>query len=270
MFAEARRSESETSGSSGISGEQTGVELRASRWYQASETWAKVYRFRDPAVRERIARAAELIVLNGWFGYDQNDRGEAESALIKVGRNISAVHTPCEVDCSMLVFEAVKTVTGVGYDKASDDQYFAHGNDYPKTWNMDAYLERCLPMAGFALDVYTLTNWADDTATDKVLRADVSISDATGSANQWGYYETPYDTISASMEASVSTFDSKYNVTKTKTYTKTYDLATLQANLSVSVANSNSVWMESAANLVRGDIVRARVDYNSSHIAVWI
>lgn len=278
MFAEAAVGEEGSTGS--LAGDQIGVELRARRWYASSGEWAKVYHFRDPAVRESIAQAAERLVLNGWFGYDQgnSDRNDAENALVHVGHNISAVHTPCEVDCSMFVFEAVKAVTGVDYAGSktfanNDDQYFYAGYNYPKTWNMDAYLERNVPLAGFALDVYTLSNWVDDTAETKVLRSDVTIDDVIGSSANAGksnYFETPYDTIAASLDSSVATFLSKYGITKTSIYTRTYDLTTLQANLSVSVANSNSGWMESAANLVRGDIVRTRVPSGKGHIAVWI
>lgn len=276
MFAEASTGEDGATGS--IAGDQIGVELRARQWYKSSAGWGKVYHFRDSAVRERIAQAAERIVLNGWFGYDQGntDRNAAETALKKVGHNVSAVHTPCEMDCSMMAFEAIKVATGIDYSgnktafAENDDEYFGHTYNYPKGWNFDAYLERVIPLAGFALDVYTLSNFVDDTAAEKVVRSDSRLSDTPGSTNQNGYFESPYDTLAATLAESVTAFNSKYGVTGSGTYTKAYDLATLQANLTVSVANSNSVWMESAANLVRGDIVRTRTPFDGGHIAVWI
>lgn len=277
MFAEASTGEDGATGS--LAGDQIGVELRARQWYESSAGWGKVYHFRDSAVRERIAQVAERIVLNGWFGYDQGntDRNAAETALKKVGHNVSAVHTPCEMDCSMMAFEAIKAATGVGYSgglevsyENLDDQYFNHNYDAPKGWNMDAYLERNVPLAGFALDVYTLSNFVDDTAAEKVVRIDAKLSDTPGSTNQNGYFESPYDTLAATLAESVIAFNRKYGVKGSGTYTKAYDLAALQENLTVSVANSNSVWMESAANLVRGDIVRTRTPFDGGHIAVWI
>lgn len=276
MFAEASTGEDGATGS--LAGDQIGVELRARQWYESSAGWGKVYHFRDSAVRERIAQAAERIVLNGWFGYDQGntDRNAAETALKKVGHNVSAVHTPCEMDCSMMAFEAIKVATGIDYSgnkttfAENDDEYFGHTYNYPKGWNFDAYLERVIPLAGFALDVYTLSNFVDDTVAEKVVRSDARLSDTPGSTNQNGYFESPYDTLAATLAESVTAFNSKYGVTGSGTYTKTYDLATLQTNLTVSVANSNSVWMESAANLVRGDIVRTRTPFDGGHIAVWI
>jgi hypothetical protein len=273
MFAEASNGEEGATGS--LAGDQTGIELRARQWYAGSAGWGKVYHFRDSAVREKVAHFAELAVLNGWIGYDQNGRSTSETELKKVGYSISAVHTPCEMDCSMLVYEAVKHATGVDCKPLTDEVYFGIGTGiYPHSWNFDVYMERVLPMAGVGVDVYTVTNWVDDTAAEKTLRSGVLLSDVpngeTEETTQSKYYESPYDTIRASFNDSVAVFDAKYGVTKTKTYTKTYDLATLQANLSVSVANSNSVWLDSAANLVRGDIIRKPTIAGAGHIAVWI
>lgn len=273
MFAEASTGEEGATGS--LSGDQIGVELRARKWYASSAGWGKVYHFRDPAIREKVAHFMERAVLNGWLGYDQNGRRTFETALAKLGYDVSAVHTPCELDCSMLVYEAVKHATGIDFvPNGGDEVYFNSDYDYPHSWHFDAYMERVLPLAGVGVDVYTLTNWLDDTASTKALRSGVILSDTPNVDNadptQSGYYETPYDTIAASFDDSVAAFDTEYGVTKTKTYTQTYDLATLTANLSVSVANANSVWMESAANLVRGDLIRKPTIAGSGHIAVWI
>ena len=123
MFAEASNGEEGATGS--LAGDQTGIELRARQWYAGSAGWGKVYHFRDPAIREKVARFAERTVLNGWIGYDQNGRTSSENALKKVGYDISAVHTPCEMDCSMLVYEAVKHATGVDcFPRSGDEVYF--------------------------------------------------------------------------------------------------------------------------------------------------
>ena len=278
MFAEASTGEEDSTGN--LAGDQLGIELRARRWYASSAGWGKVYHLRDSALREKVARFMELAVLNGWIGYDQNGRATFETALKKVGYDVSAVRTPVETDCSMTVYEAIKHATGIDFTPSQDEVYFASQNasgvsyTYPHSWNFDAYMERVLPLAGVAVDVYAVTNWEDDTAAEKTLRSGVILSDEPNVDNsdptQSKYYESPYDHIAASFNDSVSAFDTKNTVTKTKTYTQTYDLSKLQANLSVSVANSNSAWLESAANLVRGDLIRKPTIAGSGHIAVWI
>lgn len=179
MIAEASQGEEGTTGS--LSGDQIGVELRTRRWYEytgSSLGWATVFRVDDPAVAERIAQFMERIVLNGHVGYDQNGRSTLETALARVGYDPSAVHTPCEADCSMTAYEAVKYATGIDcplfYDEAIDPEtglcvtrdaatglcgetYFLDRKSYPVGTHFHYYMTRILPLNGVKVSVYTLS-----------------------------------------------------------------------------------------------------------------
>lgn len=177
MFAEASTGEDGASGSE--SGDQLGVELRTRRWYKYNSTpgWAVVFRLDDPALAERTAQFMERIVTNGYVGYDQSGRGTLETRLKQVGYDPSAVHIPCETDCSMTAYEAVKFATGIecplNYDntinpdtglcKTRDaatglcgETYFGSSQTYPTGMNFHYYMTRVLPLNGIKVSAFII------------------------------------------------------------------------------------------------------------------
>ena len=86
----------------GRAGNQTGRELKRQKWYAHSKGW-RVFRAKDAAAAERIARCMAAAVENRHIGYDQYQRNTLYAEAAKVGFDVSRVAVDCETDCSALV-----------------------------------------------------------------------------------------------------------------------------------------------------------------------
>lgn len=87
---------------SGKAGDQTGKEVSRQSWYKHSKGW-RVFRAKDAAKAERIARCMEMACDNEKIGYDQYQRNTLYKYAEAVGFDVSKVTTACETDCSALV-----------------------------------------------------------------------------------------------------------------------------------------------------------------------
>ena len=86
----------------GRAGDQTGKEVSTQSWYLHSKGW-RVFRAKDPAKAERIARCMQAACDNRHIGYDQYQRNTLYTQAEKVGFDVGKVTADCETDCSALV-----------------------------------------------------------------------------------------------------------------------------------------------------------------------
>ena len=86
----------------GKAGDQNGREVSTQSWYKHSKGW-RVFRAKDPAVAERIARDMQWACDNSHIGYDQGQRLTLYDVSKPLGFNCHLVKTNCETDCSALV-----------------------------------------------------------------------------------------------------------------------------------------------------------------------
>lgn len=87
--------------SGGAAGDQTGKEVCIRSWY--SKPWNCVIRFKDPAMRQKVADCMIRAANNVRIGYDQMQRNSLLNYARNVGYDPYRVTTPCETDCSALV-----------------------------------------------------------------------------------------------------------------------------------------------------------------------
>ena len=87
--------------SGGATGDQTGKEVCIRSWY--SKPWNCVIRFKDPAMRQKVADCMIRAANNVRIGYDQMQRNSLLNYARNVGYDPYKVTTPCETDCSALV-----------------------------------------------------------------------------------------------------------------------------------------------------------------------
>lgn len=87
--------------SGGQSGDQTKKEVCIRKWY--NKPWHTVFRPKDSAVAEKIAKAMEQACMNDNIGYDQSQRTTLYNLARAVNWDISKINTRCETDCSALV-----------------------------------------------------------------------------------------------------------------------------------------------------------------------
>lgn len=85
----------------GAAGDQTKKEVYTRTWY--NKPWLKVFRPKDSAIAEKIAKAMEQACANDNIGYDQNERTTLYKYAKQVNWDLSKVSTKCETDCSALV-----------------------------------------------------------------------------------------------------------------------------------------------------------------------
>lgn len=86
----------------GRAGDQTGKEVSTQGWYRHSKGW-RVFRAKDPAVAEKIARDMQWACDNKHIGYDQGQRLTLYDVAKPLGFDCKRVDTDCETDCSALV-----------------------------------------------------------------------------------------------------------------------------------------------------------------------
>ena len=86
----------------GKAGDQTGREVSTQNWYLHSKGW-RVFRCKDPAKAEIMARNMQAACDNPNIGYDQYQRHALYRAAKPVGFEPGRVKTRCETDCSALI-----------------------------------------------------------------------------------------------------------------------------------------------------------------------
>lgn len=86
----------------GRAGDQTGKEVSTQSYYVHSKGW-RVFRAKDSAVAEKIARCMQAACDNKHVGYDQYERNTLYKQAEKVGFDVNKVTSDCETDCSALV-----------------------------------------------------------------------------------------------------------------------------------------------------------------------
>lgn len=87
----------------GAAGDQTGKEVCRREWYARENGWTAVFRAKDPAVAEKIAKTMEAACDNSKIGYDQNQRTTLYIKAKAANWDISKITVNCECDCSTLV-----------------------------------------------------------------------------------------------------------------------------------------------------------------------
>lgn len=86
----------------GRAGDQTGREVSTQNWYLHSKGW-RVFRAKDPAKAEKIAKCMQAACDNKHIGYDQWQRNSLYNEAAKYGYDASKVTKDVETDCSALV-----------------------------------------------------------------------------------------------------------------------------------------------------------------------
>ena len=112
----------------GKAGDQTKNEVSTQNWYLHSKGW-RVFRCKDPAKAEKMAKNMKAAADNQNIGYDQWQRHTLYKAAKGVGFDMSKVKTKCETDCSALIRVAL---AGIGVNVPEDF----------RTGNMPGYLQR--------------------------------------------------------------------------------------------------------------------------------
>lgn len=86
----------------GRAGDQTGKEVSTQDWYLHSKGWVTI-RAKDPAKREKIARAMERACANPHIGYDQSQNRTLWNVVKNLGYDPGLVTQNVETDCGQLV-----------------------------------------------------------------------------------------------------------------------------------------------------------------------
>lgn len=86
--------------SGGVSGDQTGKEVRTRSWYDGN--WHTLLRCKDSEKAEIMAQSCEKICANPNVGYDQYQRNTLRAEAKKVGFDLDKV-AKCECDCSSMI-----------------------------------------------------------------------------------------------------------------------------------------------------------------------
>lgn len=87
----------------GKAGDQTGKEVLIQNWYLREKGWSVVFRAKDNATAEKIAKAVEQACTNDNIGYDQRQRTTLYKCAESYNWNLSKITEKCECDCSSLV-----------------------------------------------------------------------------------------------------------------------------------------------------------------------
>ena len=86
----------------GKAGDQTGKEVSTQNWYLHSKGW-RVFRAKEPAAQEKIAKCMQAACNSKHIGYDQYQRNTLYTEASKFGFDVSKVTKDVETDCSALV-----------------------------------------------------------------------------------------------------------------------------------------------------------------------
>ena len=109
-------SDENKSAKGGVSGDQTGNEVKIQNWYNRSKGWSAVFRPKDSTVAEKIATAMEQACANNKIGYDQSQRTTLYARAKEKNWDLSKIVSSCECDCSSLVAVCVNAA-GIAVSK---------------------------------------------------------------------------------------------------------------------------------------------------------
>ena len=109
-------SDENKSAKGGVSGDQTGNEVKIQNWYNRSKGWSAVFRPKDSTVAEKIATAMEQACANNKIGYDQSQRTTLYAKAKEKNWDLSKIVSSCECDCSSLVAVCVNAA-GIAISK---------------------------------------------------------------------------------------------------------------------------------------------------------
>ena len=98
----------------GDAGDQSGKEVCTRNWYD--KPWTVVFRPKDAAVAEKIAKAMEQACANYKIGYDQGQRTTLYTKAKEAAWDLSKITEKCECDCSALVAVCVNAA-GIAVSK---------------------------------------------------------------------------------------------------------------------------------------------------------
>ena len=144
----------------GKAGDQTGKEVCIRSWY--SKPWSVVMRFKDPEMRDKVARCMEKAAMNDHIGYDQNQRNSALAEARKYGYDVGQISVDVETDCSALVSLACM------YAGVPENRLYVQGNS-ATTRNLRARLES----TGLVETFVTIDYCA---RSEKLVRGDILLS----------------------------------------------------------------------------------------------
>ena len=104
VYVGSARSDENGKANSGKAGDQKqGKEVSTQAWYKHSKGW-RVFRLKDPAKAEIVAKIMEWVCENNLIGYDQYQRNTLYNELKKAGFGGEPVLSKAvETDCSALV-----------------------------------------------------------------------------------------------------------------------------------------------------------------------
>lgn len=138
---------SESGGIVGIAGDQTGREVRRTKWYQYSPQWTYVLRAQDRAKADAIAEAAEQGAANDHIGYDQTNRNDLLAKLERYG-SMKAIPVDTETDCTAF---ASCCLIQAGFSKAK----LYSGGNLPYSRNIDTKALACGGISKLTATLYT-------------------------------------------------------------------------------------------------------------------
>lgn len=172
---------SENGGIVGYAGDQTGREVRKTKWYQYSPSgWTYVIRANSSAAAERIAVAAEQGAANNHIGYDQTNRNDLMRKLDKYG-SMKAIAVDTECDCTSF---AACCMIQAGF---SQSKLYSGGN-LPYSKNFDTKALACGGCSKLTASIYTKNS--DYLKRGDILvcyghHAEVVVSDGARVATGW-------------------------------------------------------------------------------------
>ena len=139
---------SETGGITGAAGDQTGREVRKTKWDQyGGAGWTYVIRPQSGKAAEKIARAAEQGAANDNIGYDQTDRNDLLGKLERFG-TMAKIAVKTECDCTSF---AACCMIQAGFSKAK----LYSGGNLPYSKNFDTKAMACGGVSKLTGDLYT-------------------------------------------------------------------------------------------------------------------
>lgn len=145
----------------GSAGDQTGSECCIRTWYDRQ--WDCVIRFKNPAMREKVAFAMERGANNNNIGYDQWERNTAYYKARDLSWDLGAITKKCEVDCSSLV-----TIACI-YAGVEASALFVSGN-----CSTTRELRKRLEKTGL-VDVFVAKDYIK--STKKLMRGDILLNE---------------------------------------------------------------------------------------------
>ena len=101
----------------GWAGDNSGKEVCTRDWYNRSKGWHTVFRPKESATAEKIAKAMEQACANNAIGYDQSQRTTLYTYAKAANWDLSKIKSYCECDCSSLV---AVCVNAAGIQVSSD------------------------------------------------------------------------------------------------------------------------------------------------------